>query len=223
MNVLFIYNFVGVFLMIGFYNYSVILTYIGLGFSIIGITFAINDYFTLALICLLVSGFCDMFDGRIARTMKNRTELEKNFGIQIDSLCDLICFSVFPAIFGYCLGGNIILRTVSSIMIILAAVIRLGYFNVMEQKRQSETQEKMHRYTGLPVTSTALILPVAYLTKDRIGEQLFPIFFQCTLMVLSIMFLVKIRVKKPGLIGVLIMAIVGFAVGIDFILLHVRG
>ncbi len=203
--------------MIGFYNYSVILTYIGLSFSVVGITLAISGNFTFALICLLASGFCDMFDGRIARAMPNRTELEKNFGIQIDSLCDLICFSVFPAIFGYCLGGNIVLRTVSSVMIILAAVIRLGYFNVMEQKRQCETQEKMHRYVGLPVTSTALILPVVYLAKDKIGEQLFPIFFQCTLMVLSIMFLAKIEVKKPGLVGVIIMAIVGFAIGFDFL------
>ena len=223
MSMLFIYDFMGVFLMIGFYNYSVILTYIGLGFSVVGITFAISGDFTLALICLLASGFCDMFDGRIARAMKNRTELEKNFGIQIDSLCDLICFSVFPAIFGYCLGGNIFLRTASSVMIVLAAVIRLGYFNVIEQKRQNETEEKMHRYTGLPVTSTALMLPVAYLAKDRIGDQLFPMFFQCTLMVLSIMFLVKIKVRKPGLTAVLIMAIVGFAIGIDFVLLNVRG
>ena len=36
-------------------------------------------------------------DGRVARTKKNRTEDEKNFGIQLDSLCDVICFGVFPA------------------------------------------------------------------------------------------------------------------------------
>ncbi|MEG1614079.1 MAG: CDP-alcohol phosphatidyltransferase family protein, partial [Oscillospiraceae bacterium] len=163
-------------------------------------------------------GFCDMFDGRIARAMKNRTDLEKSFGIQIDSLCDLICFAVFPAIMGYSLGGNMVLRLVSSVMIVLGGVIRLGYFNVMELKRQGESQEKMLRYTGLPVTSTALIIPVTFLAYEKIGAALFPAFFQCTLMVLSVLFLLKIRVKKPGLIGLIIMSIVGISIFINYLL-----
>mgnify|MGYP007032777772 FL=1 len=45
-----------------------------------------------------------MFDGKIARTKKNRTEDEKQFGIQIDSLCDVVCFGVFPIVLCYELG-----------------------------------------------------------------------------------------------------------------------
>ena len=45
-----------------------------------------------------------MFDGKIARTKKNRTEDEKRFGIQIDSLCDVVCFGVFPIVLCYELG-----------------------------------------------------------------------------------------------------------------------
>lgn len=204
--------------MIGFYNYSVIVTYLGLCVSIIGIAYTINGNMTIGLVCLLTSGFCDMFDGRIARAMKNRTDLEKSFGIQIDSLCDLICFAVFPAVMGYCLGGNNILRLVSSVMIVLGGVIRLGYFNVMEIKRQGESHGKMLRYTGLPVTSTALIIPVTFLAYEKIGAALFPTFFQCLLMVLSILFVSKIRVRKPGLVGIIIMAIVGISIGINFLL-----
>lgn len=40
-------------------------------------------------------------DGRIARTKKDRTEQEKRFGIQIDSLNDLVCFGVLPAAIGW--------------------------------------------------------------------------------------------------------------------------
>ena len=81
--------------MIGFYNYSVILTYISLLSSVFGMTQAIHGRFKAAVFCLALSGLCDMFDGKIARSMKNRTEDEKSFGIQIDSLCDVVCFRCF--------------------------------------------------------------------------------------------------------------------------------
>ena len=45
-----------------------------------------------------------MFDGKVARTKKDRTECEKKFGIQIDSLCDAICFGVLPVVIGYSVG-----------------------------------------------------------------------------------------------------------------------
>lgn len=76
--------------MIGFYNYTVILTYLGLTSSAVGI-FALcynPNAFTLAICLLLFSGMCDMFDGRVART-KQRTSIEENFGAQIDSLSDM--------------------------------------------------------------------------------------------------------------------------------------
>ena len=78
--------------MIGFYDYTVILTYISFASSISGIFLATRGHFNWAIFCLAFSGLCDMFDGKIARTKKNRTEDEKRFGIQIDSLCDIVCF-----------------------------------------------------------------------------------------------------------------------------------
>ena len=83
--------------MIGFYNYTVILTYVSLIISSIGICFAGAGKPYLAIFCLILSGICDMFDGKIASTMK-RTRAEKRFGIQIDSLSDVICFGVLPAV-----------------------------------------------------------------------------------------------------------------------------
>lgn len=90
--------------MIGFYDYTVVLTYISLMCSVFGITQAIGGHYRTAIICLALSGLFDMFDGKIARTKKNRTDDEKLFGVQIDSLCDVVCFGAFPAVICYVLG-----------------------------------------------------------------------------------------------------------------------
>lgn len=90
--------------MLGIYDYTVVLTYVSLMVSIGGMMLSVNGHLNLAVLCLAISGLCDMFDGKIARTKKDRTEEEKCFGIQIDSLCDIVCFGVGPAIICYCIG-----------------------------------------------------------------------------------------------------------------------
>lgn len=90
--------------MLGVYDYTVVLTYVSLMVSIGGMMFAVNGHLHLGVMCLAISGLCDMFDGKIARTKKNRTEVEKRFGIQIDSLSDIVCFGVAPAVLCYCFG-----------------------------------------------------------------------------------------------------------------------
>ena len=118
--------------MLGFYDYTVVLTYISLAVSVFGMTRALEGDFKVAILCLALSGLCDMFDGKIARTKKNRTEDEKKFGIQIDSLCDVVCFGVFPAMICYCLGMNHIPGVIILCLYCVASVIRLGYFNVSD-------------------------------------------------------------------------------------------
>ena len=83
--------------MIGVYDYTVLATYLSLAFGVSGILAAMNGSPYSALLCLMVSGLLDAFDGRIARTKKNRTEQEKRFGIQIDSLNDVVCFPASSA------------------------------------------------------------------------------------------------------------------------------
>ncbi len=208
--------------MLGYYNYSVIVTYIGLASSIFGITQVIEAYsghgdYSLPFLCLLLSGLCDMFDGKIARKMKNRTEREKIFGIQIDSLCDLVCFGVFPAILGYSLGFNYGLGLAAAYFIIQGAVIRLGFFNVMEQERQKQTDENRVEYRGLPVTSVAIILPIIYLGKAFVGMKLFPYIFQIFMIIIGILFLLKFKIKKPHLRGILLLFTIGILILIGFI------
>ena len=90
--------------MIGFYNYTVILTYMSLISALTGMTFAHAEMFGPAVFCLALSGFFDMFDGKVARRKKDRTDDEKLFGIQLDSLCDVVAFGAFPAFLCYCMG-----------------------------------------------------------------------------------------------------------------------
>ena len=70
-----------------FYNYTVYLTYFSPIVSGVGLYRAANGRPLVAIFCLMASGLCDMFDGKIARTRHKSTEMERNFGIQLDSPC----------------------------------------------------------------------------------------------------------------------------------------
>ena len=87
--------------MIGVYDYTVIATYLSLLLGLGGLYSAAQNEPLDAMLCLMLAGLLDAFDGRIARTKKDRTEQEKRFGIQIDSLNDLVCFGVLPAAIGW--------------------------------------------------------------------------------------------------------------------------
>lgn len=203
--------------MIGFYNYSVILTYIGLASSVFGITQIFDKNYPIAFLCLVFSGICDLFDGKIARSMKNRTAQEKVFGIQIDSLCDLVCFGVFPAVIGYSYGFNYGLGIISSIVIVLGAVIRLGYFNVMEEERQRTTTEVRVQYQGLPVTTVSIILPLLYLGRQNIPNNIFPFVFQGFMILIALLFILDIKVKKLSVKGMLLLFTIGVIIFIGYL------
>lgn len=157
--------------MIGFYNYTVILTYLSAVSAIVGMYFSFTGSLKTAVFCIMFSGLCDMFDGAVARTKKDRTEQQKKFGIQIDSLCDCISFGVAPAVFtffyAYHNGASQYLQIIAGVVAIalmLCAVIRLAFFNVMEEERQKvEGNKRRTFYQGLPVTNVSYTIPLGYL------------------------------------------------------------
>ena len=183
---------------LGYYSYTVILTYIGLLSSVYGMTQAIEGHFRMAIACLVVSGICDMLDGRVARTKKDRIEDEKKFGIQVDSLCDLVCFCVFPAFLGYGLGLRGFWGTSAMCLFVLAGVIRLGFFNVMEEKRQSMTTEARKDNQGQPVTSIAIIFPIVYQLRPYLGTVAYLRVLIAVMLLVALLNISNIRVKKPG-------------------------
>ena len=122
--------------LIGFYNYTVILTYIGMLIGFMGIMLVLKNNHVWALICLMIAGVCDMFDGTIASTKKDRTKDEKSFGIQIDSLSDLICFGVLPSVWVMSMSDKLGVLSFIPCLFILCGLIRLAYFNVDEANHQ---------------------------------------------------------------------------------------
>lgn len=184
--------------MIGYYNYTVILTYISLISSVFGMTMAIHGRFKTAIFCLAFSGLCDMFDGKIARSKKDRTDDEKSFGIQIDSLCDVVCFGAFPALICYLLGVRGLLGLAIIFIYCTCAVIRLAYFNVLEGKRQQEEGGCNQYYHGLPITSMAIVLPLAFMLQLWVSEMAFMVILHVVLLTVGVLFVVDFPVRKPN-------------------------
>ena len=180
---------------IGFYNYTVVLTYLGAAAAVCGIFFCAEGNPYLGAICLLFAGLTDMFDGKIASTME-RTPDQKAFGIQIDSLCDLISFGVLPVALGYGIGLRGFVFYLSAAVYLLAAVIRLAYFNVDELSRQ-KTEDGVRRfYYGLPVTSAAALFPLVYGIGEYLGSALTAV-YQALLYICAVLFILKFRLPKP--------------------------
>ena len=196
--------------LIGFYNYTVILTYLGAAAAVCGIFFSASGYPFWGVICLLFAGLTDMFDGKVASTMK-RTDAEKSFGIQIDSLCDLISFGVLPLAIGYGLGLSGGFFYVSAMVYLLCAIIRLSYFNVDEAQRQKTETGRRKIYYGLPVTSAAIIFPLTYGLQSLLGEAM-PIIYQVLLYAVAAAFILKFKLAKPNKKGIPALVAIGLAI-----------
>jgi len=184
---------------IGFYDYTVILTYLSLVSAVLGMVFAHRGAFGAAMLCLFLSGFCDAFDGKVARTKRNRTDDEKAFGIQLDSLCDVVSFGAAPAFACYCMGMDTALGMVILCLYCVCAVIRLAFFNVQEAKRQQVESGSNKYYRGLPVTTSAMIFPAFYLLRALLPGRVFVILLHVLMAVTAFLFVLDFRVKKPDL------------------------
>ena len=204
--------------MLGFYNYTVVLTYAGMLISFVGAAMVLNGNTHAALLCLMISGLCDMFDGKVASTKKDRTAKEKRFGIQIDSLSDLISFGELPALLIYCIADKSTYSLLGASLYVLCALIRLAYFNVDEEERQNQTTERRTVYLGLPVTTVALIIPMV-ITLASVFVWPMKIVGPVMLLAIAIAFITPFQIKKPGNVGKVIMLIVGVA---QFLVLVVR-
>lgn len=196
--------------LVGFYNYTVWLTYAGAAAAVCGIFFSAGGHPFWGVICLLFAGATDMFDGKIASTMK-RNEAEKNFGIQIDSLCDLISFGVLPVAIGYGLGLSGGFFFVSAVLYIICAIIRLAYFNVDEIMRQKNENGRRKSYYGLPVTAAAMLFPLIYGLKDLLGAALLPV-YQAALFAVAAAFILKFKIRKPRGAALWVIFALGLAV-----------
>ncbi len=227
--------------MIGYYNYTMFLTYISLVSASIGIVIALTGggHPYIGMCFLLVCGLCDAFDGKVARLKTDRSPTEKKFGIQVDSLSDIVAFGVLPICIGAALmrtsealqkiqtgtAGRFFTVVLFTIMTLytLMALIRLAYFNVTEEERQNTEEGARKYYIGLPVTSAAIIFPsvllVNYLFLKFKEVDLAPMYF-VILGITALAFVLKFQLRKPGLKAVLAMIAFGAIEGIIMIIAY---
>ncbi|MBO4494650.1 MAG: CDP-alcohol phosphatidyltransferase family protein [Clostridiales bacterium] len=200
---------------IGYYNRSVVMTYIGLAFAVVGICFAYVTNLTWSVVCLIVAGVTDMFDGKIARACKNRSKQEKEFGVQIDSLTDTVAFVVLPVLISLEMGHQGPISIAISCMYVLAGVIRLGYFNVLVAN--SVPDQPMKNYTGLPVTSAAIIFPTLWLISRFITRIPTTIMYDVVMFLTAVLFVSRIKIRKPKGIAYYIFTVIA-VIGIALLL-----
>ena len=197
---------------IGKYNRSVILTYVGVAAAFAGIAFAVRDMLASAMIALAAAGICDLFDGVIARRCK-RDESEMEFGVQIDTLADVMGFLALPAVLGMRLtDGAGIVRYPLLCGYILCGIIRLAWFNTSAAAGGTQTH-----YDGLPVTYAALILPVTYAVLGFIPEFNAALIWTAEYAVIAVLFILNVKIAKPRGVWYIIFSVI--AVGVIALLL----
>ena len=205
---------------VGFYNPSVVLTYLGLVSAFIGLYYSYEGNYKAGVFFILLAGACDMLDGTIAR-MFQRSEQAKKFGIQIDSLCDICCFGFTPAIFGIFLfegAENRWIGFTCGFFLALCGLIRLAYFNVMEEERQASTSERRKFYQGLPITGSAVMVPVAFIIGSFVPDQRALVYCGFELLA-AFLFIFNIPWPKPHGKQLIIMGAIGLLlfIGVTFV------
>ncbi len=132
-----------------FYLLPSMLTCTSLFSGFYSIVASINGHFFPAAIAILIAGVFDGLDGRVAR-MTNSTS---KFGMELDSLCDLVSFGVAPALLAYLWALTPYGRYgwLAAFLYVATTALRLARFNSMAE----ETDKKHHDFIGLPCPAAA--------------------------------------------------------------------
>lgn len=207
--------------MVGFYNYTVYATYLGMLSAVAGILFAAEQDIFSAVLCLVICGVVDAVDGAIARTKKDRTASEKRFGIEIDSLSDLTAFGVLPAAIAYSLSGTR-LSIAAALFYALCALIRLAYFDVRAHEKLNSGKANAE-YVGLPVTSCAWCVPAVACLLPYLYEETVNVLMPALLFVMGLLFITPFKLKKPGKIWLFIGILFSAALLVALIMQHADG
>lgn len=183
--------------------------------SVLGIYFAFtSDRIRYAFLCLIFAGVCDLFDGAVARRCK-RTEEEKQFGIELDSLVDVVSFIALPVCIFVSMGLTHIWDIVIFMLFAIAGVARLTYFNI----NTADSEGPIDYYTGLPVTVTAFFFPLIYLVRLVLDDKFFIPFFTAWIVIVTVLQVLRIKFKKPRGVWYGIFAAMAVAMIVAFIVL----
>jgi CDP-diacylglycerol--serine O-phosphatidyltransferase len=162
---------------------------LGLLSAFLGIYFAVQGNIYFAVIGGLWAVLFDWLDGLIASKMKGRTDNDRAFGGQLDSLIDIVSFGVLPAIILLSYTSYNYWSIAIGFAIIAACAIRLSYFNVF-----GLTGGKT--YTGLPVDSNGLIVSFAFLFESLFAKGSFSIGLTILFVLIVVLNLASLQIPK---------------------------
>jgi CDP-diacylglycerol--serine O-phosphatidyltransferase len=121
-----------------------------------------TNHFDIAAMCIGWAVLCDFLDGRIARLVNATSD----FGVQLDSLADVLSFGIAPAVVAYAWGFSMLpefqkLSWGASFMFLMCGVLRLARFNVQAAKpvpveKNAKTAKRF--FVGLPIPAAAGVL-----------------------------------------------------------------
>lgn len=140
---------------IGAYIIPNLFTTGNLFFGFFGIINAIEGRFELAAVAILISCLFDILDGKVARL----TRATSRFGVEYDSLADLVAFGVGPGILMYLWALKPFGRLgwLAAFLFMACGALRLARFNV-----QAETVSKKY-FVGLPIPGAASMISTTVL------------------------------------------------------------
>ena len=179
---------------IGEYGKFVYLTYFGTIVSLFAIHFMIQGEMVWAMSCFIVSGLCDLFDGMVARSF-DRTTAQEQFGIEIDTLCDMVSFAALPAVLLLSQSRFSLLSIFLAAIYVITAVSRLAYFN---REAKNNLEERTAYFRGVPVTYGALVFPVSYLVSEWLMSGSFQYVLLLIAPILSFLFIRDVSIPKPN-------------------------
>ncbi|CAN7410145.1 CDP-diacylglycerol--serine O-phosphatidyltransferase [Rhizobium sp. LjRoot254] len=153
-----------------------LITVLAICAGLTGIRLAFEGRYELAVSMVLVAAFLDGIDGRVARMMRATS----NFGVQMDSLADIVNFGVAPALvlYVYVLDQARSIGWIAALIFAISAGLRLARFNVMTD-RPNKPKWLSEYFVGVPAPAGALLvmLPV-YI--GFLGLEASPIYGYCS-------------------------------------------
>ena len=175
-----------------------------------------DDYYR-ASVLLIFALFFDMLDGRVARMTKTQSA----FGLQIDSLADVISFGVAPAllVFKWSLYQRPLAGLIVAFLFAGSGAVRLARFNVLSMGESGAPTKPGKYIVGLPVPGAAGILISLIVANHAVAGDLSGPRYLWAMMVLTVFlaFLmvstIKFRSFKDLKLNARSVALVFFAVG----------
>ena len=177
-----------------------IITFLEIIILIIGVKYCFLNKILYAIICLIFLGICDGFDGKVAGKLREKGA-SKDYGIQLDSLADILSSGFFPVLICFSMGFTKPIDLIVYGIFLICGITRLSYFNV-----RTSSDEKF--FEGIPITVSTMVLPIIYLlTKSEFV-------FITTLFILSILYVGNIKIKKLSLIAKIFLSVIGIILAI---------